>query len=282
MFMKAVFSLVALLAIATAEASSWKLSYELEEADTLTFGILPYKDPKQVRSELEPLAGYLSKQLARPVSVLVASSYQNLARLVDSGRISVAWFSRTSYDLLLAKQHRPWAILCHALPLNERGYRGLVITRADSGIADLGQLRGKSFAYVDRHSGTGFMAPNQILRDRGITPLSFFGTIVFTGSHGASAKGVLEGRFDAAAVYEDLVALLPPAERERLRILGTSGWIGADPLVVLDQGNNPQHERLRAVLLGMATDPEANQVLSHLIKVRGIKCFSRSDVAGGT
>ena len=57
MFMKAVFSLVALLAIATAEASSWKLRYELEEADTLTFGILPYKDPKQVRSELEPLAG---------------------------------------------------------------------------------------------------------------------------------------------------------------------------------------------------------------------------------
>ena len=94
--------------------------------------------------------------------------------------------------------------------------------RKESGIKTLEELRGKTMAFVDPASSSGYIYPMVLLIQRGLVknrdPKTFFREVTFAGSHDASMQALLNGHVDAIASFDMAREqyLKDPAQRERV------------------------------------------------------------------
>lgn len=85
-------------------------------------------------------------------------------------------------------------------------YEMEILVKADSPVRTPSDLRGKTIGFVARSSNSGAKAPMVILKDRfDMLPGRDYQQRV-TGSHDQSVKELLEGKFDAVCVANDLLA----------------------------------------------------------------------------
>jgi phosphonate transport system substrate-binding protein len=82
-------------------------------------------------------------------------------------------------------------------------YVSVLVVRADSGITTLEQLRGKSLAWADPNSTSGYLIPRFALRRQGIGVESgqYFSRTGFGGGHEQAVVAVLQGQYDAACTW---------------------------------------------------------------------------------
>lgn len=107
-------------------------------------------------------------------------------------------------------------------------HRSRIVVRADEEAETLAAFRGRRVALNDRHSNTGM----NLLRAL-IAPLAeagaFFGAVIETGSHAASARAVAEGTADIAAIDTVTFAHLDREAPAVTRTLRTLSWTAATP-----------------------------------------------------
>ncbi len=87
-------------------------------------------------------------------------------------------------------------------------YRGCILTRVDSGIRRLADLSGRTLAYTDEASTSGFIFPRGLLRSHDVTPAAEY----FVGGHTKVVEDVWARRVAAGAVY-----FSPAGEQQRQR-----------------------------------------------------------------
>lgn len=137
-------------------------------------------------------------------------------------------------------------------------YYSVFVTRKEGGIGTLAQADGKTFAYNDSLSQSGWAGPLIHMQDAGLLP----GSLLETGSHRESAQAVAEGRADFAALdilswqmiqkYDDFAADLQVVDR-------TGATPGLPFITAL--GNDPQ-VLFKALEQAIATlDAEAAETL---------------------
>lgn len=93
-------------------------------------------------------------------------------------------------------------------------YKTVFITKNDrDDINSLEDLRGKTFAFVDPASSSGYMYPKaklltelELEADKLENPGYFFSTVIYSGKHDSSIMGLIMGDFDAAAVAQQTIA----------------------------------------------------------------------------
>ena len=181
------------------KADDIQITWEIAPSPPLVMGVIPYLPEQLLKREFRALTGFLATNLQREVHLNFAVDYESLGRLLELEKVQLAWFSANSFDAL---NRGRWEVICRPLREGADRHRGAIVVREDSGIKSLADLKGKRFAYVDPHSGTGFVMANRLFGSQGIDPLRFFSDVVFTGNHSISIAGVLAGEYDAAAVYD--------------------------------------------------------------------------------
>lgn len=242
-----------------------------ETVPPLRLGVIPYLPVDEMKREFQPIIDYLQLKLNRPVILNVAADYQSLARLLELEKIHIAGFSHGSYELLKGKNN--WEILCRSIQRGKVFHFGRIIVRADSPIQSLSDLKGCSFAYVEKYSGSGFVFANHLLQEQNLNPLKDFSEITFTHSHEASIKGVLDGKYDAAAVYESAPLLLSELQKNSLRVIADTEAIPTDPMVVNSNLNAELKNELKLAMSNMHIDPEGQKFLSLLYENRSIERY---------
>ncbi|MEX0805799.1 MAG: phosphate/phosphite/phosphonate ABC transporter substrate-binding protein, partial [Candidatus Binatia bacterium] len=89
-------------------------------------------------------------------------------------------------------------------------FKSHFITRKDSGINSLKDLKEKTFSFGSVSSTSGHLMPRYFLLKAGINPERDFSKFSFSGAHDATAAWVEAGRVDAGAVnflvWDKLVA----------------------------------------------------------------------------
>ncbi|MGG5812167.1 phosphate/phosphite/phosphonate ABC transporter substrate-binding protein [Falsiroseomonas sp. CW058] len=80
-------------------------------------------------------------------------------------------------------------------------YLAVMYVRADSGITDLAQMRGRSLAWADPNSTSGFLVPRSELREAGIDTDRFFGRTGFAGGHEQAVVAVLNRQYDGGVTW---------------------------------------------------------------------------------
>ena len=80
-------------------------------------------------------------------------------------------------------------------------YVSLMYVRTDSGITSLEQMRGRSLAWADPNSTSGFLVPRSELREAGINVDQFFSRTGFAGGHEQGVVAVLNRQFDGGVTW---------------------------------------------------------------------------------
>lgn len=166
--------------------------------------------------------------------------------------------------------------LCRPLGRLAEGYHGLILARSDRGIASLSDLAGKSLAFVDRHSNSGFVFPIRLLAEAGLNPARDCARLLFTGNHDRSKAALLAGTVDAAAVSE-FVLRDPEVQRrlgQDLCILATTAPILHDPILVSSALPSALQKRIQSLFSHVASQPEGPVLLASLTQTLDITGFS--------
>lgn len=225
----------------------------------LRFGMIPFNDLPILYETSNIVSTYLERHLKRKVQFVLVPDYESVTRLLRGGALDLAWLTPITY--MRCRDEVDYELLCCPSRRGRLSYRGVIVSAAAGPVRALEDLKGKRFAYVDRHSASGFVYPNLLLRDRGLEPLSFFGDIAFSKNHTASLKGLLDGSWEGAAVYEGASSVERDGiTSEAFRILARTAPIPTEPILVhrtLDPELRERLERLFVHMKDCEGGPEA-------------------------
>ena len=159
------------------------------------------------------------------------------------------------------------------------------LTRADSDIYTLADFEGRTFAFVNESSTSGFLFPAYDLitefnldATQLTAPGHFFGTTIMSGGHDNSLIGLSHGDFDGAAVVDIMVERLHESgviNRDDFRIVGTTRPHPAPSYIVRSALDEALITQLRSFLLTY-DNPSFFEVLWDDATVR----FSEPDIEG--
>jgi len=226
-------------------------------AETLTIGLIPSEDPRTMSAEYKPLADYLANALGMEVKSFVATDYNGIIEALRSKKLDVAMLGPFSYVLAAAVAN----VEAFAVPETSKAgvsYHAVIIARKDRGFRTLSDLKGRNFAFVDPSSTSGHLFPKAALVKLGLDPDTFFGRVIFSGGHDASALSVQNGKVDAAAVAD---ALLEAAyargvvRQEDIQVLWTSEPIPTVPYAMRRDLPEDLRKRIRAAFLAIRDLP---------------------------
>lgn len=202
-------------------------------AEVLKMGLVPSEDPRVIMNDNQGLLDELRKSMNIEVKPFVATDYNGVIEALRSRRLDIALLGPFSYVLATTVAD----VEAFALLETQRQgatYRSVIIARKDHGIHSLKDLSGKTFAFVDPGSTSGFLFPKAGLIKAGYDPNTYFSRVIFSGGHDASAIAVQNGKVDAAAVAD---ALLETAysrgmlKEDEVAVIWTSEAIPGAPMV---------------------------------------------------
>ena len=242
----------------------------------LRVGFVPAEDAQQVMQNAQPLVDILRKELGMEIEPFVATDYTGIVEALRVHKLDVAFLAPASY--VLAKNEADIKVILKSERKGIPFYYAAIITRADSGIKTLDDLRGKTFAFGDTLSTTGHVFPRKMLKERGIDPTRDLKQILYSGGHDATVLAVLNGKVDAGATYANspdgrdtawMRYLKDPADVKRIRAIAFSEPIPADNLVVSGALDPQIVKRLEDIFIELSRDAKGKTMLRDLYQIDG-------------
>ena len=218
-----------LLLLSAAGAVKFGVTWGTTEEEPLTFVVIPAEEGSLTEQQFAPFLEYLTNSIGRKVELKTVSDYNAVIEALKYGHAEIGRPSTASY--VLAKDEGV-DIEVFAFAINmgtgKATYESYVVARADRGITD---LNGKSVAFADPGSTSGYLIPMVYFMEAGIEP----GEVFFAGSHSAVIEAVKNGTVDAGTVADKRyrIALKEGVITEgELEILWVSDPIPNVPFVV--------------------------------------------------
>lgn len=187
-------SLLAAPALAQAD---WRTQFR-----ELRLGISSAENERDAVARQQPFQDYIQRALGIPLRVFRATDYAGVVEAMRSSNIEFARIGPANYAL--ARRVVGDRVIPFARDRDnegETGYYAVAFVKADSPFRRIEDLRGRSFAFADPNSTSGFAFPAYFLRRQGFVPEQFFSRTGFSGSHEQSVIAVLNGTYDAAATF---------------------------------------------------------------------------------
>ncbi|MFH2202828.1 MAG: phosphate/phosphite/phosphonate ABC transporter substrate-binding protein [Elusimicrobiota bacterium] len=232
-------------------------------AEPLRILLLSITSPKREFSRHEDLVRYIGRQLGRPVDIHQRVTYAEGNSLVESRAVDAAFICSGPY---IDARHKFGAEMLAVPVIDARTtYRSYLIVRKDSPIKTFEQLRGKSFAYTDPLSTTGWLYPNWLITQQRGNPATYFSRTFYTHGHDNSIRAVADGLADGAAVHSIILAQIArsdPSLVGKVQIINQSSKFGMPPVVVHPGLDTELKRRLRDAFLGMHHDAEGKKLLA--------------------
>jgi phosphonate transport system substrate-binding protein len=250
-------SFVALLALAAT------LAGPVAAQTSLHLVLTPSQKPTDLLAAGEEFGKVLGGLAGVPVRVTVASDYAAVIEALRNRTADLAFVHPGGY--VLASREAKARIVVRNLWHGKSSFTSRVYVRRESNIRSVEELRGKTIAFVDPASSSGYIYPMVLLIQKGLVknrdPKTFFKEVTFSGAHDASMRALLNGHVDAIASFDNAREqyLKDPAERERIVFVaetpeipeaGITARDGLDPALVtrvrnaLLQIKGPQYEAL--------------------------------------
>jgi len=174
------------------------------QATPLKFGVGMFQpDREKNDATYRPLAQHLAQRLGRPVELRTVDSWEGLAKSLANGETDLALMGPWGY--VLANHFAEAQVVSTILYQGKPEYFAMIVTHPDSGLASIEDLlgakgRGRSFAFGDKGSTSGYLIPFHLFQQRGIDPEKHFARVLYT-KHQAIQTQVTAGQLDAGADY---------------------------------------------------------------------------------
>jgi phosphonate transport system substrate-binding protein len=203
--------------------------------------------PDETRSAWLPLVDDMGKKLGVPAT-LIAASQADVVAALRSGQADVVWLSSSAaIDAVTQAGGEAFALYYNVNGNGDAiaGYKGILVTRSDSGITTLEQALapGKySYASGAKTSTSGYVLPQHFLfNERKTTPEALFKSVIY-GSHFDNLAALWAGKVDVAVNNTTDTAVFQntrePAAKDQLRVLWESPLVPND--VLMFRGDAPE------------------------------------------
>ena len=139
-----------------------------------------------------------------PVKLYPAADYAGVIQAFAARQIELASMGASGYAAAFTETNGNVEPLVTAVEQDGSiSYRSVMVVRADSGIADLAAMRGRSLAWADPNSTSGYLIPRFELRAAGIdlTDGRYFSRTGFGGGHEQAVVAVLQRQYDGAVTW---------------------------------------------------------------------------------
>lgn len=232
------------------------------QAPTLRFGITAVFLYDRLRM-LGRWRAYLEAATGARVQFVQRGMYSPIIDGLRAGQIDVAWICGFPYVLHAREFHLLAVPLWRGRPL----YQSYLIAGSHSAAAALADLRGRSFAFSDPLSNSGYLYVRYLLAQQKQRIDDFFGRSFFAHSHPNVVEAVAEGLAEGGAVdgyVWEVLAQVMPALTQRTRVLQRSPHFGFPPLVSGAHVDAATRARVQQALLAMHESRDGRAVLAEL------------------
>lgn len=279
--------------------------------DTLTFTLTPSQDTGTLIDDAQPLADMLSERLGGiPVEAFVPTDYAGVIAALDSGQAQIAGGLGPAQMVQAESQADATMILqsvrfgstlyvtqwftndpdtfCEdePAPAGDDGFLfcngvGEAESAEDGPIGEdmLAQVEGKTVAFVDQGSASGYLVPAFQLFNAGVDPIDGI-TTVFAGAHDQAVQAVYDGDADVGVSFNDARGQLvetTPDVGERVVVFGWSGPIPNDGFAVAGDLPEDLQQAITDAFLDIANSEEGAAVLDELYEIEGLVPVESSD-----
>lgn len=250
----------------------------------LRVGFVPAEDAQQVIQNAQPIVDILQKRLAMEVQPFVATDYTGVVEALRVNKLDIAFLTPASY--VLAKNEANVKVVLKSERKGSPYYYAAIITRTDSGIKTLEDLRGKTFAFGDPLSTSANVFPRKMFHERGIDPVRDFKQILYSGGHDATVLAVLNGKVDAGATYANspdskdtawMRYLKNPEDIKKIHAIAFSEPIPADNLVINANLEERIASKVEEIFIELSRDPKGKQMLRDLYQIDGFVTATDKD-----
>jgi phosphonate transport system substrate-binding protein len=203
----------------------------------VTFGLLSTENATEITRRWAPILAQLEKDLGVKVKSVTATDYRGTIEALKFKKAELGHLGPKSYVEASTNNYanvEPIAQL--QLANGSLGYRSCLIVHADSDIFSPEDMAGKTFAFNDPNSTSGYLVPSAFfMMELGVDPKKHFSKVTFSGSHEASILAVSAKKVEIASTnLPDLQQLTRENKvpRGALRVIWVSKLIPNDPIVV--------------------------------------------------
>ncbi len=186
----------------------------------LVMAVTPSNIPTELFKGSEAFATELGKKLGLPIKVYMPTDYLGVVEALRNKTADMAFVHPAGY--VFANREAKAQIVAVDVWHGKTSYTSRIFVRKNSGIKTLEELRGKTIAFVDPGSTSGYVYPMVMLIKRGLVkerdPKTFFKDAMFAGTHEAALLALLNGSVDAVASF-DLAPQQYLKDKERIEKL---------------------------------------------------------------
>jgi len=236
--------------------------------------LTPSQKPTDLLAAGEEFGRVLGGLVGTPVRVTVASDYAAVIEALRNQTADLAFVHPAGY--VLANREAKARIVAKNQWHGKTTFTSRFYVRKESGIKTLEDLRGKTMAFVDPASSSGYIYPMVLLIQKGLVknrdPKTFFREVMFAGSHDASMRALLNGHVDAIVSFDMAREqyLKDPAERERIAFVAETPPIPEAGIAAREKLDAAVFAKVRDALLKIG-GPQHAALLKRLYDIDGFE-----------
>lgn len=251
---------------------------EKQKRTEILMGFNPAENVDVVEVNSKAFGEYYKAKTGLSVKTFIATDYTALVEALRSGKIDFAWLPPFSY--IKAEEIADAKVLLKAVRHGQASFYSVIITKHDSGIKTISDLKGRTMAWVDPSSTSGHIFPKANIMSRyGIDPDNFFKQQVFAGSHDALVLAVLNGTVDAGATFANdkkatngswHLFLKTAEEKKKIRVVYVSDPITGDTVTTTNKfykENKELVDKTKKILLDMGKTEDGKKILRALYRI---------------
>lgn len=225
---------------------------------TVRFAVLPLYPASTIYQRYEPLMRYLSRNTGYEFKLVIPRDFDEFLRLVKGGTIDFSYQN----PYIFSQIDRDYDIKPIAATVSEpdeetsggEAFRGVIITRMDSKLKTLDDLRNHTVMIVSRRSAGGFLSQKIYLAQRGIDVDRDL-KIVDAKRQEKVILGVYNGHADAGFVRESALDVLKDEiDMQQIRILAATSTLPNWPIAWTKKNNPALAAKVQQLLLTL-NDP---------------------------
>ncbi|MCI1136409.1 phosphate/phosphite/phosphonate ABC transporter substrate-binding protein [Enterococcus gallinarum] len=267
-----------MLAVALTGCASGNSKQEDAAKEKLVVQFVPTNNDGTMEAKAKPFAEYLSKKLDRQVDVTLATDYSTIVEAMASGQVDIGIMPPAAYvqakdmdaaEAILTSQLGDYDQET-GLPLEGQltnTFKGEILVRADSGLNELTDLKGKKIATLSPNSASGYIYPVAEMKDAGVDPTTE-ATLTTVNDIPSEITAVLNGQMDAAFVFEGARNVFASSFADNdlfkeLKVLYlTEGDIPNDAIAIQPKMDDALKKEIKDVFLNMKDDEEGAEAMS--------------------
>lgn len=222
---------------------------------TVKVAVLPLYSPLTIYNRYDPLMRYLSEKTGYEFKLVIPKDFEEFMRIVSEGKVNFSYQNPYVFSIISKKYPiRPLAITVgEDCTTDERicggeKFRGVIITRKDSNINKIEDLKGKKIMIVSPASAGGYLSQKLYLEKKGFNLQRDF-KLIDTKRQEKVIIGVYKGEADAGFIREAAMSVWSnEVDMSKIKILDYGEYLPNWPFAVVNNRNNELTKNVKKLL----------------------------------